>query len=220
MFPCKVAMTIIYLMQIHKTFFFLRIFDPVSYIVTMLYTVMWDLKVFMLFYFILIFLFSQIYSVFGLNNQRISSIDSRPNTFSDFYDYAAAVRAVEATKFKAPGVPGSEYKHIGPFMGSFLTVLRTSMGASSFAAAGFLTEQENILFWIIWFMCVCITNIIFLNFVVAEACSSYQKIKKNLQAEINTAKADLTAEAEGMRSKATKSNTILPKYIIVRHIET
>ena len=51
-------MTLIFLMQIHKTFFFLRIFDPVSYIVTMLYTVMADLKVFLLFYFILIFLFS------------------------------------------------------------------------------------------------------------------------------------------------------------------
>jgi hypothetical protein len=92
MFPCKVMMTIIYLMQIHKTFFFLRIFDAVSYIVTMLYTVMWDLKVFILFYFILIFLFSQIYSVFGLNNQYISSIPSRPNTFADFYDYAKSIR--------------------------------------------------------------------------------------------------------------------------------
>lgn len=105
-------------------------------------------------------------------------------------------------------------------MGSFATVFRTSMGASSFSAAGFLTENENILFWVIWFLCVCLTNIIFLNFVVAEACSSYQKIKKNLQAEINTAKADLAAEAEDMRARVTKNNNILPKYIIVRHIET
>ena len=57
-FRCKYVMTLIYLIQIHKTFSFLRIFDSVSYLVTMLYTVFSDLKVFMLFYFILIFLFS------------------------------------------------------------------------------------------------------------------------------------------------------------------
>ena len=51
-------MTLIYLMMIHKTFFYLRLFDPVSYIVTMLYTVISDLKVFMLFYMIMIFLFA------------------------------------------------------------------------------------------------------------------------------------------------------------------
>lgn len=57
-FPCKCVMTIIFLVQIHKTFFFMRIFDSVSYIVTMIYQVIGDLKVFMLFYFILIFIFS------------------------------------------------------------------------------------------------------------------------------------------------------------------
>ena len=166
-------------MQIHKTFFFLRIFDPVSYIVTMLYTVMWDLKVFMLFYFILIFLFSQIYSVIGLYNYNTNSIPGRPNNFLEYYEYAQSFKEKDSPeKFKGPrGVPGQEYKYVGLFLGNFLTVLRTSMGGSKFDAAAFLTESENILFWLIWFFVIVMTAIVFLNFVVAEACSSYAKIK-------------------------------------------
>ena len=64
-------MSMILLFQIYKTFFFLRIFDSLSYIVTMIQTVIIDLKVFLLFYAILIFLLSMIYAVIGLGNSKI-----------------------------------------------------------------------------------------------------------------------------------------------------
>lgn len=140
---------------------------------------MWDLKVFMMFYFILIFLFSQIYSVIGLYNYHINSIPGRPNNFLEYYEYAQSFKEMESPeKFKGPrGVPGQEYEYLGLFLGSFLTVLRTSMGGSKFDAAAFLTESENILFWLVWFCVIVMTAIVFLNFVVAEACSSYAKVK-------------------------------------------
>jgi hypothetical protein len=54
----KVLMSIIFIQQIIKSFFYLRIFKSLSYIVTMIYTVIADLQVFLLFFTILIVLFA------------------------------------------------------------------------------------------------------------------------------------------------------------------
>ena len=43
-----------------------------------------------------------------------------------------------------------------------------------------LQEPENIIFWIIWGLTVTVTSIIFLNFVVAEACASYTAVTETL----------------------------------------
>ena len=64
----KFFMTLILTQQIYKTFFFLRIFENLSYIVTMIIRVIFDLRVFLLFYMILLFLFSMIFAVIGLAN--------------------------------------------------------------------------------------------------------------------------------------------------------
>jgi hypothetical protein len=64
-------MTVILLMQILKSFFFLRIFMWLSYIVTMINTVVYDLRVFALFFVILIVLFSMVFAVIGAGNQNV-----------------------------------------------------------------------------------------------------------------------------------------------------
>ena len=51
-------MTIIFIQQIIKSFFYLRIFKSLSFLVTMIYTVIADLQVFLLFFTILIVLFA------------------------------------------------------------------------------------------------------------------------------------------------------------------
>ena len=66
-------MTIIFLQQIIKSFFYLRIFQSLSYIVTMIYTVISDLKVFLLFFTILIVLFAQIFAVIGVGNANFDN---------------------------------------------------------------------------------------------------------------------------------------------------
>jgi hypothetical protein len=43
-----------------------------------------------------------------------------------------------------------------------------------------LPKQEGNLFWILWIIGVIITNIVFLNFVVAEASNSYVKVTETL----------------------------------------
>ena len=76
----KLLMTIILMQQIYKTFFFLRIFDKLSYIVTMISKVIFDLRVFLIFYGILIFLFSMIFAVIGLANKNV------PGGFKNYVD--------------------------------------------------------------------------------------------------------------------------------------
>jgi len=39
-----------------------------------------------------------------------------------------------------------------------------------------LDTIESNLFWGLWLSSVCITSIIFLNFVIAEACASYNNV--------------------------------------------
>jgi hypothetical protein len=61
-------MTIILIQQIIKSFFFLRIFETLSYIVTMINQVIYDLRIFLLFYGILIYFFSLVFAVVGVGN--------------------------------------------------------------------------------------------------------------------------------------------------------
>ena len=48
-------------------------------------------------------------------------------------------------------------------------------------AAKKLGVEDNSIFWILWLLGTVITSIVFLNFVVAEACASYAKVKENLE---------------------------------------
>ena len=78
----RVCMSVIVCLLITKTFFFLRIFQWLSYIVTMIYTVVSDLKVFALFFTILIVLFSMVFAVLGAGNQNV------PGEFQEMWNEA------------------------------------------------------------------------------------------------------------------------------------
>ena len=54
-------------LQLTKTFFFMRIIMSFSYIVTMIINVIKDLRVFMIFFAILILMFSMIFDVLNRN---------------------------------------------------------------------------------------------------------------------------------------------------------
>ena len=62
---CTVSMTIVLLMALFKTFFFLRISDTLAYLVTLIRNCIVDLKIFGLFYVILIYMFALIVGVLG-----------------------------------------------------------------------------------------------------------------------------------------------------------
>ena len=77
--------------------------------------------------------------------------------------------------------PGSEYKKIGLFFGNFLYVFRAAMGDFSvYNSSVYLSDAENYLFWLCFIMILLFTNIIFLNFLIAEASNSYSRVKERL----------------------------------------
>ena len=75
------------------------------------------------------------------------------------------------------------------------------------------------MFWIVWLALVIMTNIIFLNFLIAEASNSYNKVKCNINAMVNKNKASLCAEAELMIPDRFKGEKWFPKYLVIRKID-
>ena len=93
-------------------------------------------------------------------------------------------------------MPFAEYEMIGLFFGTLFSTLRISMGDFDFGAANYLPPAENRIYWGIWLMVVVMTCIIFLNFIIAEASASYEKVKENLVSQINKEKSTMVGEAE------------------------
>ena len=148
----RVLMMTIVTILISKTFFFLRIFPVLTPIVVMIINVIDDLKVFLAFYFILVLGFAQVFAVLGLGN---TTGDGKVDPFG----------------------PAKEFSKIGLHPGDFVWTFRLSVGDyGAIQASKELDSIEAKLFWVLWCGAVCITSIIFLNFVVAEACASYNKV--------------------------------------------
>lgn len=162
----KALMIIVVILAIRRTFSYLRIFKSLSPIVTMLQNVIWDLRVFLTFYVILTLLFSLMYGVLGLGNSKI------PGGFRDaYFDEQAQELSSDA--------PGIEYDKIGLFFGNFIQTIRLSMGDfAAIDAANTLSKSENYVFWLVWFVTVVVTCIVFLNFIVAEASASYTTVSE------------------------------------------
>jgi len=73
-----------------------------------------------------------------------------------------------------------------------------SLGDFGFDAAMELETAENLIYWVIWITILLITCIIFLNFIIAEASASYEKVSEFLQLYILAEKAALIQQAEEM----------------------
>lgn len=93
------------------------------------------------------------------------------------------------------------------------------MGDFGFDAAILLDDAENIIYWFVWLLIVIITCIIFLNFIIAEASASYEKVSDQLMAFILSEKSAMIQEAEEMTFLDFKNEEKFPKYIITREME-
>ena len=114
-----------------------------------------------------------------------------------------------------------DYQTIGLHLGEFMWTLRMSMGdMSAVEDSKFLNRAENILFWICWLITVVVTCIVFLNFIVAEACASYSKVVETLQEVIWKEKSALITESEVMTFDGLKTPEKYPPYVIVREVES
>jgi hypothetical protein len=160
---------------------------------------------FLLFYLILIVLFSMIFAVLGVGNKKFGKFGEAFGGVVDIYE--------------DDGIPDEEYKHIGLFFGYIFSTLRQSLGDFDFSASTYLAPQENITYWIVWFLVVLMTCIVFLNFIIAEAANSYTNVKNRLEAMVHKEKASLISEAEDITWDYFKDEKKLPQYIVIRSIE-
>ena len=160
-------MLLVILIAVNKTFFFLRIFDSFSPIVTMLQVVSKDLLNFLFFFVILMLGLSMQVIVLCLGNIYI---DGR-------FRYLNSPRWTPDEDLGSL-YPGGEFEKIGLFFGNFMFIFRAAMGDFSVQYASvYLDPIDNYIFWCLFFIILISTNIVFLNFVVAEAGNSYSRVK-------------------------------------------
>jgi len=108
--PAQFLMITVIFIMLLKTFFFLRIFEDLSFLVKMLSQVIYDLKSFMIFFIVICYMFSMLLAIIDLDNFEFSEIES-----------------TRASKAKGT-YPSMEYKYLGKFLGHFCTVIRLSIG--------------------------------------------------------------------------------------------
>lgn len=213
---CRILMIVILLIALVKSFSRLRIFSDFSPIVNMLSNVVYDLRIFLFFYGLLIVLFSLIMGILGVGNPHVKG-GFRDSILAELGmnegDSFTEAQLAEVDYF------GKEYQHIGMFLANMVVTLRMSMGDFGFDAATELGEAENVIYWVVWIIIVLVTCVVFLNFIIAEASASYEKVSENLDAVIQKEKAALITEAEEMAFGGRLSADVLPKYIVVREIE-
>ena len=118
------------------------------------------------------------------------------------------------------GYPGEEFKYIGLFVGNVLAVFRAAMGDFSIINSSlYLSENENMIFWLLFFFILILTNIIFLNFVIAEAGNSYSIVQEKIEQFNLIETAKMIDEAEKMIPRRFRKAEWYPKYIVVRKMD-
>jgi len=51
-----------------------------------------------------------------------------------------------------------------------------SLGDFDFYSVIYLNKDEAILYWMVWFLIVSVTLIIFINFIIAEASALFEQV--------------------------------------------
>ena len=188
----------------------LKIFSLLTPIVVMLKRVIYELRVFLFFFFFITFNFSLMTSVMGIGNLNIEG--PFKEKYKDF-DYLNPTDAC-GNRLKMPGM---EYQKIGLLVGNFFQIMRVGIGDFAILnLVGFLNVPETIIFWLVWYMAVLVSTVIFLNLIVAEASQSYSKVTETLELVIEQERAALISDSEIIAFNQTKNQNKYPKYIVVR----
>lgn len=184
-----------------KTFFFMRIFKGMAQLVMMMLQVMVDLRAFLCFYLILIWICGLIMDILGVGKDMEQKNSS-------------------GLKQKRVTYPGIEYQYLPKFCRQFMHTIRISLGDFEFGDITELQPFEHNLFWLTWLLVVLMTCIVFLNFIIAEVSSSYGTVKERVKGLIDKQRSQLLCEAEDMLLQTMKKDDqIFPKYLISREID-
>lgn len=86
-----------------------------------------------------------------------------------------------------------------------MSTLRICVGDFDFDATQYMLPEENAVWWIMWLATVLLGNMIFLNFIIAEASASYENVVSNLKAMQNREKALMIQDCELVLPQAIKT---------------
>lgn len=201
--PKKVIIIIVTAVMLLKTFFFLRLFESLSHLVLMMRQVVKDLKAFLIFYTILLWICGLVFSIIELGDLDQLKSDEKG-----------------ASKLKLKTYPGVEYQYIPKFLRHFITLFRMSLGDFDFGESTSLDPFDNHWFWVTWSISVIVTMVVFLNFIIAEVGNSYNIVNEKIQGLIEKERSILIEEAEDMMLTKWKTNAnLFPKYLIMREVE-
>jgi len=122
------------------------------------------------------------------------------------------------------GMAGREYFYLERTLANVFAVFRMSMGDHDFAWFGTLEEGMGMgtacIFYMTWFTIAMLTSVIFLNFIIAEASESYNKVNANTHNILTHGKVVLINETEEMIGSAVlKGKDHFPRYIIARKVD-
>lgn len=100
-----------------------------------------------------------------------------------------------------------------------LNTFNVSVGNFDFGASMMLNgTAENYAYWVLWTLTLTMTNIIFLNFIIAEASNSYAKVMETLEQQKRKERSDMINESEKMAPRFLCNDQRFPRYIVSRTI--
>lgn len=112
-----------------------------------------------------------------------------------------------------------QYMYMPKYFAYWFSTFNVSLGNFDFDPPTNLNgKAENILYWILWVMTLVTTNIVFLNFIIAEASESYAKVKETLEESKSKEKADMINESENMLPVSLRNKEKFPRYIVARTV--
>lgn len=187
----KLVLITLILISLMKLFFYMRIIESFSYIVTMITSVFYDLRTFLAFYAILIVMCSLVFDIISRNPA---------GEYSKIGPFA-----------------GNLFTTLRLSLGDFdFGVLEETD-----ATKGALDSDQHQLFWVVWLAMVVFSALIFLNFIIAEVSNSYSKINANISKLVYKERATLINEAEDVMSRKARAKNVnsFPKFIITREMD-
>ena len=160
-----------------------------------------DIVVFMVFYLIVVVLFSLMIGVLGISNPHIVQGEFRKEyyqaehrTEKNFVEAGRNITDWDLWQVKEidhypvlknglneADAPGREYKFLNLMVANIIATIRASVGDYDLSGAAFVSFEENLLFWMVWAIQVIITFIVILNTIVAEISNSYVIISESLE---------------------------------------
>ena len=198
-------MMLIITCSIIRSLFFMRIIPALTPLVTLMKQVIVNLKFMLIFLALLIAFFSQFLAVIGIGNKVV------PGKYKDKWD--------EGFFDGADDIPYQEYDNVSIVWANLIHTFRMSLGDFDFYSVIFLNKDEAILYWMVWFLIVSVTLIIFINFIIAEASALFEDVMKVLDPTVQQERTDLICESEQMTPSILKKANWYPKYIVIREEE-